>query len=210
MSAVLEAALFDLDGVVRRFDPAHPGRVESAAGLAPGTLHRVAFEASALASATGGRSTFEQWRDGVADLLERDHGAADGRAVADRFFSLEDTSVDADVLDLVRRIRSAGHPVGLLTNATSRLPHELEHLHLTAEFDVVCNSWEVGVAKPDPAAFRLAAERIGAIGPAACFFTDDRAENVAAAATTGMTAHHFTGDAAALAVALAATGLLVP
>ena len=198
---MLEAALFDLDGVIRRFDPAHPGRVEAAAGLPPGTLHRVAFDASTLTTATDGRATFEQWRDGVAELLERDHGVADGRAVADRFFSLEDTSVDADVLDLVRRVRAAGRPVGLLTNATSRLPHELEHLQLTDEFDVVCNSWELGVAKPDSQAFVRACERIGA-PPAACFFTDDRPENVAAAAAAGLTARHFT-DAAALAEALA-------
>jgi putative hydrolase of the HAD superfamily len=190
---VLRGALFDLDGVLRHHDPAHPGQLEAEAGLPAGTFHAIAFEAAQLTVAVDGRATFEQWRNAVAEGLASVHGVDHGSAVrlTDRFFSVDAIAVDAAVLELVRRVRRTV-PVGLLTNATSRLDAELEALGLTGEFDVVANSWELGVAKPEPAAFRLAAERLG-VEPSACFFTDDRLENVEAAAAVGLTAHHFTG-----------------
>ena len=190
MPAVLRAALFDLDGVVRRFDPAHPARIEAAHGLPPGTLHEVAFDVGRLGAAVGGGWGFEDWRDAIATELATRFGV-DGVAVADRFLAVGAATVDGDVLDVVRELRRKV-PVGILSNATSRLAFELEALGLAREFDVVCNSSEVGVAKPDPQAFVLAADRIGH-GADECFFTDDRGENVEAAAAVGMTAHHFTG-----------------
>lgn len=189
---MIHSALFDLDGVLRTFDPEHPARVEREVGLPAGTLGRVAFEANQLAMAVGGAIRFEDWRDAVAGTLRDDHGV-DGLAVADRFFAVEAGSVDPGVLDVVREVRRRV-PVGLLTNATSRLPSELEALALTAEVDVVCNSWELGVAKPDPRVFALAAGRMG-VSPGECFFTDDRPENAEAAAGAGMVAHHYTGVA---------------
>lgn len=200
---MIRAALFDLDGVLRRFDPDHPGRVEAAAGLPAGTLHRVAFEASRVLTAVSGSITFEEWRDAVGTVLDEEFGV-DGRAVADRFFSFEAGSVDPEVLAVVREVR-ARVPVGLLTNATSRLTSELDALALTAEVDLVCNSWELGVAKPDPRVFALAAERMG-VSAGECFFTDDRPENAEAAAGAGMTAHHFTGVAGLRAALLALLG----
>ena len=189
---MLRAALFDLDGVLRRFPPGDHDP--------DGTIAAVALDPARVGPAVDGRWTFERWRDEVAAVLEREHGAPDGRAAADRFFAVDAGVVDGDVLALVRRLRAAGHPVGVLTNATSRLAVELEHLGLAEEVDVVCNSSELGVAKPDPRAFTLAAERLG-VPPHGCFFTDDHPDHVAAAARLGFTAHHFTG-AAGLAGAL--------
>ena len=188
---MIRAALFDLDGVLRQFDPGHPARVEAESGLPAGTLHRVAFDAVRIATALDGRVAFDDWRDAVATALEQDHDVADGRTVADRFFAVEAGAVDHEVLALVRGVRRHVR-VGLLTNATSRLADELEVLRLGDEVDVVCNSWEMGVAKPDARAFTLAAERLG-VTAGDCFFTDDRPENVAAARAVGMSAHHFDG-----------------
>jgi putative hydrolase of the HAD superfamily len=189
----IRAALFDLDGVLRQFDPAHPARVEREVGLPEGTLHRVAFAAAQVTVAVDGRATFEQWRDAVAEALRTEFGI-DGAAAAERFFAVESGSVDPEVLALVREVRTRV-PVGLLTNATSRLATELEALALTDEVDVVCNSWELGVAKPDPRVYAVAAERMG-VTAGECFFTDDRAENAEAAARAGMVAHHYRNVAA--------------
>lgn len=195
---MIAAALFDLDGVLRQYDPEHPARVARAHGVPAAAVPAIAFEAGTLARAVADGLTFVQWRDGVADEVSRRYGV-DGRMVADEFFAVGAATIDAEVLEIVRSTR-ARVPVGLLTNATSRLSEELAFFALTPEFDVVCNSWDLGVAKPDPAIFELAAQRMGA--PAtACFFTDDRADNVAAAQAAGMTAHHFT-DAAGLRVAI--------
>ena len=62
------------------------------------------------------------------------------------------------------------------------------------------------LTKPDPAIFRLAAERFGH-APQDLLFVDDSAKNVEAAQALGFDVHHFT-DAAALRPALEARGLL--
>lgn len=185
---MLRAALFDLDGVLRHHDPDHAGRVESRYGLAPGTLGRAAFEVARLQDAVSGVLRHEDWSRAVAEELTSTHGIDGPTAVAE-YFAIEAMSVDADVLELVRAVRRRV-PVGVLTNGSSRLGEELEAMALASEVDVVCNSWELGVAKPSRAAYERAAERLDA-SPSQCFFTDDRPANVDAARAAGMTAHLF-------------------
>jgi HAD superfamily hydrolase (TIGR01509 family) len=48
-------------------------------------------------------------------------------------------------------------------------------------------SGEVGLHKPEPEIFRLAAERVG-VSEAGCVFVDDLRENCAGAEAVGMTA----------------------
>ena len=80
-------------------------------------------------------------------------------------------------------------------------------VRLSDLFDDVVVSAEVGLAKPDPEVFRLAARRLG-VPPEACVFVDDWEVNVAAAREVGMAAVHFRRDKGDdLAVQLAALGL---
>ena len=60
------------------------------------------------------------------------------------------------------------------------------HLNLVPLFEVVIDSSEVGIRKPDPRIYRLALERLGAIDPARSVFLDDYAGNVDAARRVGM------------------------
>ncbi|WP_334161656.1 HAD family hydrolase [Phenylobacterium sp.] len=62
------------------------------------------------------------------------------------------------------------------------------------------------LTKPDPAIFRLAAERFG-YAPRDLLFVDDSAKNIEAARELGFDVHHFT-DPASLRPALEARGLL--
>ncbi len=64
---------------------------------------------------------------------------------------------------------------------------------MAEHFDDVVISAEVGLRKPDPAIFRLAAERL-AVPASGCVFVDDLDLNVAAARELGMTAIHHDGD----------------
>jgi putative hydrolase of the HAD superfamily len=90
-------------------------------------------------------------------------------------------------VDLARGLRPA-YRVSMLSNADGMLRRRLEEEHaiLSLFDDIVCSA-EVGLAKPDPAVYRLAADRLG-VPPARCVFIDDHEPNVAAAATVGMTA----------------------
>jgi putative hydrolase of the HAD superfamily len=58
-------------------------------------------------------------------------------------------------------------------------------------FDVVVISGEVGLRKPDPAIYRLVAERLD-VAPEECVFVDDLSPNVRAAAAVGMVGIHHT------------------
>lgn len=55
-------------------------------------------------------------------------------------------------------------------------------------FDPICYSHEIGVNKPDPEAFRITLERLGA-DPEEVFFVDDVPENIEAARALGIGAH---------------------
>lgn len=71
-------------------------------------------------------------------------------------------------------------------------------------FDYIFNTSELGVAKPDPAVFRIILGRVG-VAPEEAFFVDNHPENVAAATTLGIAAHLYE-DAATLGRALADAG----
>src|SRR5581483_1250364 len=63
-----------------------------------------------------------------------------------------------------------------------RPPARARDRHL---FDTVVSSAEEGLAKPEPAIYRLAAERLG-LDVTACVFIDDHEDNVRAAEAAGM------------------------
>jgi HAD superfamily hydrolase (TIGR01509 family) len=101
--------------------------------------------------------------------------------------------------DLVRRLHGP-YRTGLLSNAGDAVTPEFiaERYGLGGLFDVEIVSALVGLAKPDPAIFRLALERLGT-APEATIFVDDYVPNVAAAAALGIQALHFTGYEALIA-----------
>ncbi|MCW0423698.1 Phosphoglycolate phosphatase [Xanthomonas sacchari] len=109
------------------------------------------------------------------------------------------------MLALLRQVRQR-MPVVLLSNATSRLPHDLQALGIAAVFDVVVNSSEVGAIKPEPAIFlhaltqlRMAADEV--------LFVDDTAVHVEAARALGLRAERYV-DAVALRAWLLVHGAL--
>jgi putative hydrolase of the HAD superfamily len=106
----------------------------------------------------------------------------------DRLFA--GSAPDERMLDMVRRARAAGVRTGLVSNSwgTRRYPREL----LTECFDGVVISGEVGLRKPAPEIYRLAAQRIG-LEPEACVFVDDLPHNLSPAAELGMATIHHRG-----------------
>ncbi|MGA8218774.1 MAG: HAD family phosphatase [Solirubrobacterales bacterium] len=89
------------------------------------------------------------------------------------------------MVEAVRRIRGSGLPTGLVSNSWSTGHYDR---NLLAElFDAVVISAEVGLHKPQPEIYRLAAERLE-VEPAGCLFVDDLQENCEGAEAVGMTA----------------------
>lgn len=89
------------------------------------------------------------------------------------------------MVDAVRQIRASALLTGLVSNSWSTAHYDRK---LLAElFDAVVISAEVGLHKPQPEIYRLAAERLE-VEPAECIFVDDLQENCEGAEAVGMTA----------------------
>lgn len=92
---------------------------------------------------------------------------------------------------LLAHARAAGVATGVLSNSWGLDPYPMDRL--VAAVDEVVLSGEVGLRKPDPAIYRLAADRLG-VAVEACVFVDDLPGNVAAAEALGMVGVLHTGD----------------
>lgn len=90
-------------------------------------------------------------------------------------------------LDLVKTLRPR-YRLSILSNADVSLRRRLEHdIGIDHLFDDIVCSAEVGMAKPEPAIFTLAAARLE-LAPGQCVFVDDWDLNVEAARGVGMEA----------------------
>ena len=90
------------------------------------------------------------------------------------------------LVHFIRELRAAGFAIGLLTNNISAFgDHWKATIPLEELFDVVVDSSDVGLRKPDPAIYELICERLE-VAPDACVFIDDNRDNVTAAAALGM------------------------
>ncbi len=179
-----DAVLCDLDNVVRFYDTAPLTALERAAGLPEGTTTDIAYAPEVDLPLLLGRITPDAWVASIVAGLAKRVGPEQarelGRALADAPFR-----ADEEVVALLRRAR-AHVPLVLITNATLQLDSDLALLGLTDLADAVVSSAVEQVAKPDPAIYRIAAERAG-VPMERCLFVDDRQENVDAAAALGMT-----------------------
>jgi putative hydrolase of the HAD superfamily len=90
---------------------------------------------------------------------------------------------DEDMVALVAALRSAGVPVGLLSNSLGRDCYV--GFDLPAMFDAVTISGQEGVRKPSRRLYEIGCERLGA-APHEVVMIDDLAQNIVAAERLGM------------------------
>ncbi len=103
------------------------------------------------------------------------------------------------ILNILERLQSSGVPMGILSNTCDAHWQWLmrqEWPMLQDWFQHRILSYQVGCMKPDSGIYE-ACERSCGLSGTQIFFTDDRSENVAAAADRGWATHHFR-DAAQL------------
>lgn len=108
---------------------------------------------------------------------------------------------------LLRALRAKGVPVFALTNfGVHSFAFAETQYEFFREFDRRFVSGEMGVIKPDPEIYRRV-EADSGVAPERLLFTDDKAENVGAAAARGWQVHLFEGPEG-WARRLVAAGLL--
>lgn len=112
---------------------------------------------------------------------------------------LGDMEVHHEVVERIRALRAQGYRVGLITNnvregsAAWRAKIPVDEL-----FEVVIDSCEVGMRKPNPAIYHLALEQLGVTDPSTAVFIDDSLGNVEGARRAGLHGLHFEEPGAAL------------
>ncbi|MEB8387185.1 HAD family phosphatase [Rhodobacteraceae bacterium KMM 6894] len=108
---------------------------------------------------------------------------------------------------LLAALKARGVPVFALSNfGAQNFPISVAKFPFLATFDRAYISGRMGMKKPDPAIY-AALEADCALPPETLLFTDDRADNIAVAATRGWQVHLFDG-APGFAQCLVAAGLL--
>jgi HAD superfamily hydrolase (TIGR01509 family) len=108
---------------------------------------------------------------------------------------------------LLAALHARGHDMHVLSNYPEWHQWIEQRLGLSRYLTWTFVSCRVGLRKPDPAVFQLAARELGVLAEA-CLFIDDRAVNCDAARRVGMAAIEFDGSATNLRQELTAQGWL--
>ncbi|MHB1414688.1 MAG: HAD family hydrolase [Chloroflexota bacterium] len=90
----------------------------------------------------------------------------------DRDSQRQSVHLYANTRRVLETLRKMGFNLGLLSNSSDSAQEPLIWLQLKSHFDTLVLSHEVGILKPDPRIYRLAAERL-AVAPEECAFVAD-------------------------------------
>jgi putative hydrolase of the HAD superfamily len=101
------------------------------------------------------------------------------------------------VVDRIGALRAAGYRTALLTNSLREFRASLEAMVDFGLFDVIVDSSEVGLRKPDAAIYELVTGRLG-VPPSRILYLDDFAHNLGPAAAIGWSVVHVLDSATAI------------
>ena len=181
-----QAVIFDIGNVLTRWQPeAFYDRVigedRRRALFAEVDLHRMndIVDEGALF-----RETIYDWADRTPQWQ------AEIRMWYDRWIELASPRIEGAIA-LQRALRAKGVPVFALTNfGKYSFEEALPKMDFLTDFDRLYVSGRMGVIKPDPRIYEMVEEDCG-LPPASLLFTDDRADNITAAARRGWRTHQF-------------------
>jgi putative hydrolase of the HAD superfamily len=183
----IRGLIFDFGGVINnmRWDIAHA--LEDEHGLERHTIVKTLYEQEEWRAVELGQAEADQWREVAHQRLEE----AAGRTMPPLHDRWRDSwHLIEENVALVRALRPP-YKLGVLSNADISLEDRMrDGLGIHHLFDNVVCSAVVGMAKPDLAIYRLAAERLR-LAPEECVFIDDVEGNVAAARDVGMIGVHY-------------------
>ncbi len=125
------------------------------------------------------------WTDQLTDLLARWDVPHLHQAALDAWFTILPV---AEVWELVRQVRDRGIGCHLASNQDRlRAHHMTEEIGYAGLLDGCFYSWELGVAKPEPAFFTGILDGLG-LSPGQALFVDDNPVNVETATAIGLRA----------------------
>jgi putative hydrolase of the HAD superfamily len=212
VTSAVRAVLFDLGGVLTESPLDGFAAYEASAGLPAGLVRRL----NSTDPDTNAWARFERAEldvAGFADAFEAEALAAGHRVSAARVLEvLHAPALRPTMVAAVGRLRTAGFPLGLVSNNVRPMERVGALGQLLALFDVVVESSVERVRKPEPAVYRLAVDRLAAargtaLAPSDCAYLDDLGINLKPARALGMRTIKVADPAAALAELSALTGM---
>ena len=199
----IKGVIFDYGRVLAYTQHQEPRAAwERRLGLEPGALTRAVHNAHSWIAAQRGAITIDRHWQAVGTALGL--LPEDTAALRAAFYSGDVLNVE--LVACIDRLRTSGLRVGLLSNFSTDLRAMLVQQDLLRRFDALAISAEIGVMKPDAAAYRAVLAMLG-MEAQTCVFIDDVPANVAAAQAVGMHGIIFADNASCLA---ALTRLLRP
>lgn len=135
---------------------------------------------------------YEEYLNAVAALVHKS---------ADEIQRITESSHvrNEELFDYIRQIDRSKYRVGMLSNIGDTIINQLfTEQELDELFDATVLSYQVGMVKPDPAIYRLIAERLDATEDESVMI-DDGEMNCEGAEHVGMSSVHFTTTAETLA-----------
>lgn len=184
----VEAVVFDIGNVLTHWQP--EAFYDRAIGV---ERRRALFAEVDLHGMNLDIDAGAQFRETIYDWAGRyPHWATEIRWWYDRWIELASPRIEGSIA-LLRALRANGLPVFALTNfGRDSYAEARPMLDFLNEFDRAYVSGEMGVIKPDPRIYGMVEADCG-LAPERLLFTDDKAENIAAAAARGWRTHLFEG-----------------
>ncbi len=197
------AVIFDLDGTLFNYEGSVSRALISwlpSLGIEPRSELLKLWHELATVHYPDAHSGTISWRDrrrrlgAFLTILRVPYAESQLREIFEGYLQIYESSYQAfpDAASALGRVREAGLTVGILTNGPT--VRQLEKLHVTGLLkfcDLVCTSQELGVAKPDPMAYRMASARLGLELEQLLMVGDNYALDVAAPRHLGIAAVHL-------------------
>jgi epoxide hydrolase-like predicted phosphatase len=194
----IEAVIFDFGGVFIESPYPLLEAMGAELGAGPGQMTESVFGSLA----EDGDHPYHRLERGEIPLQQaRDEILHRGRALYNldvdifKLFNRMPSGVHQQLVDRVKGLKREGYPTAMITNNIREFAGSWRALLPVAElFDLVVDSSQEGMRKPNPAIFRLTLDRLGGLAPERTVFLDDCEGNVKAAKSLGMQTVHVRGD----------------
>lgn len=190
----IKALFFDFGGVLlQHADGVDHKALEAKHDLPERTLFDCVYRESRYMDHQVGSCTQAEWHQSVLAALEKRFERVRAEEIWSAFEQAE-RPLNPDMMALMKRLRANGYKVGIISNTTPGMAARLAERYpdFSALFDDIIGSGDIEMAKPDPAIWKYAMQRMG-VQPEESTFADDVRPYAAAASELGMHGFHFQG-----------------
>ena len=195
---MIEAVIFDYGGVLSTTPFAGIAEYERKMGYPEKSLAQLLFGSGASPQGPTedipdhdwhlletGRLTLDEFHERLVKRSEAALGRPLDLGDYAQFLRELGVSVHWMMVHRVRELRSEGYCTAILTNNVKEWGRYWKSSIPLDLFDLIVDSCDVGLRKPDPAIYRLTCERLG-VAPEAAVFLDDTRRHVGAARQVGL------------------------